>query len=1134
MQLLVCEICAHHNRAQARYCGACGYPLVAPGAEEAPLAPPPVAPGLAIGPHGRYRLHELIGKGGFGEAYLAEDVQLQRLCLIKRLAIAAEADPATARQISVNFAREAHLLARLNHPGHQSIPEIYEYLPREHCLVMKYITGQSLDRVLKRRAEPLPEGEALRFIRDVCAALEYMHAHAHGPILHRDLKPSNIMLDTTGRIWLIDFGLARSMPDGQPRPAPAEGAWGGTYGYMPPEQQRGQPTPRSDIFALGATLYELVTGRHPIRPGTPFVPAQQHNPRLRPEVDQVILRCMDRDPAARPQAGELLAILEDLLASANIPAPPEPIRPPEVDLLVGRDAAIAAIERLMAATRCVALVGMPGVGKTALAVTLARRRSHPDAIFWHRFHPGEGADLVLTRMAGWLARRRHPACWQQIQRHYQAGRPITPEIQAEYLAQTPGFGGCTLVLDDLHVIAANPAIAPILDRLRQAGAPDPPTIIVTSRSVLDRLTPEHIIPVQGLGPASVEALLSLRRLQLDAAGRDQLWRATEGNPQFLTLAIDALRGSGDPQRLLRHLVDTDQIGRYLLAQVDAQLTDPERAVMQAVAILLGYGGTRQAIEALLGGASLRRELAALVDRQLLKAEYEEIGASYAQHAMVQAFYYDLPGAHERRALHRRAGDYYAGAGRAPLSAARHYLQAGAHPQAAALLIATPWELFNQGHAGAVAELAAAIPEAALSPELRTALWTVHGEAAVILGDEATARRLLDQAQAAGAAEPPVRTARRFRLLAQLYEQRGDHLRAESCCRRGLELADQPGETAVRTETARLYTQLAITLMRTDDRPGAIRACQAGLAALPPEPATPGERAALLQRLATLEGLDGYESAIGALEQSLGLARQAGDQRLTAQVLHNLGHFCANGGRLDEATASLEESIRLRERIGDRAGTIDTLNTLGLVCLSRGDRAAAAQHYQAGCALAEQFGRRDSLAGLLLSIGQLHYEAGEPAEAEASLARGGAIFAELGEVGEQSRCLALRGDVALASGDPALARGYGRQALDLARRAGNAQLEACALRVLGEAALAMADPATAQADLARAWELMAAIGDRYDQALILGAQARLAFARDDIPAARHLARQSLELARANHIPHLVPAMEALLQPAGRSA
>ncbi|PDW01758.1 hypothetical protein [Candidatus Viridilinea mediisalina] len=128
-QTLACHSCGHANRLVARYCGACGRLLAA---EQR------FALGTLLGADGRYRVEQRLGAGGFGEAYLVEDGQLQRLCVAKRLKLQPTWSPERTRTIVEHFEREAQLLVALNNPGHPNIPEIFAYLPASHCLVMKY------------------------------------------------------------------------------------------------------------------------------------------------------------------------------------------------------------------------------------------------------------------------------------------------------------------------------------------------------------------------------------------------------------------------------------------------------------------------------------------------------------------------------------------------------------------------------------------------------------------------------------------------------------------------------------------------------------------------------------------------------------------------------------------------------------------------------------------------------------------------------------------------------------------------------------------------------------------------------------------------------------------------------------
>ena len=210
---------------------------------------------------GRYRLREKLGQGGMGSVYLAEDTLLPgRLVAVKE-----NADTSTAAQSQ--FKREALLLARLRHPN---LPQVMDYFIEadgKQYLVMDYVPGDNLMELMRKRQKPLPVAEALGIIEQVMQALAYMHAWRDPengrvrPVIHRDIKPANIKRTPEGRIVLVDFGIAKV--DSGTMTDTAVSAKALTPGYAPLEQYGGGTDARSDIYALGATLYALLTGKAP-------------------------------------------------------------------------------------------------------------------------------------------------------------------------------------------------------------------------------------------------------------------------------------------------------------------------------------------------------------------------------------------------------------------------------------------------------------------------------------------------------------------------------------------------------------------------------------------------------------------------------------------------------------------------------------------------------------------------------------------------------------------------------------------------------------------------------------------------------------------------------------------------------
>lgn len=195
--------------------------------------------------------------GGMGAVYRARDKNFKavRLVAVKEM-ISHVTDPIVRKNIFQIFEREANILATLRHPA---IPRIYDYfiIGDRAYLVLEFIHGKNLEQVLAETQGFLPEEQVLSWAVELCDVLEYLHAHKPEPIIFRDVKPSNIMSTLQNHIALVDFGIAKVFESGQ------KNTMVGTQGYSPPDQYRGEATPKVDIYALGATLHHLITLRDP-------------------------------------------------------------------------------------------------------------------------------------------------------------------------------------------------------------------------------------------------------------------------------------------------------------------------------------------------------------------------------------------------------------------------------------------------------------------------------------------------------------------------------------------------------------------------------------------------------------------------------------------------------------------------------------------------------------------------------------------------------------------------------------------------------------------------------------------------------------------------------------------------------
>ena len=325
MATVTCRYCGTENRADATFCNNCGgalKPITAP-------SHPATAAGPALGAYarsshptpsnatgrlspqsllaGHYLILKNVGQGGMAAVYQATDLKTRATVAIKEMSqdglSSTELDEALA-----SFAAEARMLRELRHPN---LPRVYETFSEHarHYLVMDFIEGQTLEqRQQAAGGGALPQAQVLEWARQLCSVLSYLHTR-RPPIIFRDLKPANIMVTPTGQVKLIDFGIARVFAPGRAHDTQVLG----TPGFAPPEQYgKTQTDNRADVYALGCTLYQLLTGYDPAL--TPFnlPPLRSRNPSVAPSVQSAIERAtkIDRDarhPTVDDFARELLA-----------------------------------------------------------------------------------------------------------------------------------------------------------------------------------------------------------------------------------------------------------------------------------------------------------------------------------------------------------------------------------------------------------------------------------------------------------------------------------------------------------------------------------------------------------------------------------------------------------------------------------------------------------------------------------------------------------------------------------------------------------------------------------------------------------------------------------------------------------
>jgi serine/threonine protein kinase len=333
-----CDTCGAANRSQAAFCFACGQPLSHSGSKHSRPTT-----GLLVYNHllkQRYRILQQVGKGGFGAVYKAADLQFgNRLVAIKEMS-QNSLNAQELAEATTAFNREALLLAGLTHPN---LPRIYEQFTDvgRWYLVMDFIEGETMEEHLdKMSGKKLPIDKVIEIGIQLCMVLEYLHRR-QPPIIFRDLKPANIMLTPHGHVYLIDFGIARHFKPGQAKDTTALGS----SGYAAPEQYgRTQTTPRADIYGLGATLHQMVSGNDPSDTPFHFASLQLLNHPILSRLEKLIMQMLEMDANKRPGTvaivrQEMQSIATQYLVSkthplySNVPPAYQPPKPSQIPAL---------------------------------------------------------------------------------------------------------------------------------------------------------------------------------------------------------------------------------------------------------------------------------------------------------------------------------------------------------------------------------------------------------------------------------------------------------------------------------------------------------------------------------------------------------------------------------------------------------------------------------------------------------------------------------------------------------------------------------------------------------------------------------------------------------------------------------
>jgi tetratricopeptide (TPR) repeat protein len=932
----------------------------------------------------RYRITRFIARGGMGEVYEAEDLELGVRVALKTV----RADAEGRGQATERLKREIQLARQVTHPNVCRIFDLVRHArPGEPgadvlCLTMELLAGETLLERLRRTGSLAPEA-ALPIVEQITSALGA--AHRVG-VVHRDFKSPNVMLVPDGtngelRAVVTDFGLARASTGPDSTTLTATARITGTPAYMAPEQIEGKPVgAAADIYALGIVMYEMVTGRRPFtgedslavavkRLTEPPPSPRSHRPDLDPVWEAVILACLRRDPAERFTSAEDVAraLRGERVAAAR------------------RFSPALRRRRRLAAAGLATLLFLGGLGYWA-----SRPRKAAEA------PPGISArarPVVAVLDFKDLGRKQDDA-WLSAA----LSEMIASELAAGESVRVVGGDDVARMKRDLSLEHAE-VLGP--ERLARVGAHlGADRVVVGSYLVMGPATARRLrLDLRVESTADGEILASFNEAGPELELFDLVSRAgarlrtSLGAPALSAAQADALRASvpSTPQAVrsyaegLAKLRSLDAVGARPLLEA-AVRGDPERALFHAALAqalsALGYDADarRHAKDAFDRAATLSRE-----ERLLVEARYRETTKEWERASEIYRSLWNFFPDNLEYGLRLAAAEEKAGRRKEALATvqALHRLPPpdGEDPRIDLAEARIAYRLADFARQAAAAERAAGKAEARGARALVAEARIQAAEAARSLGESERALALHGEAQAIfDAAGDRSGVARSLAGMANVHYRRGDLDQAGQLFEKALAVHRQTGNEFAVAWTLHSFANV---LSERGDLAGSRRVQEQALA-IHRRIGDRGGEAGSLGNIASLLQYQGDLSGARRMhEQALAIFREVAEKGSAAIELNNLATVRLAQGELAEAQALLEEALAIKRETGNRSSVAFSLDDLGEVAAARGDLASARRHYDEAVRIREELGQKVRATESRLALAELSLDEGRASEAEAA-------------------------------------------------------------------------------------------------------------------------------------------------------
>jgi tetratricopeptide (TPR) repeat protein len=945
-----------------------------------------------------YRIVEKIGAGGMGEVYRAHDERLGRDVALKVLLSSTLADSNAIKL----FRNEAQILCKLNHPN---IATVHDFDTQDGVsfLVMEYITGVTLD---KKLAEGLPsEKEAVRLGVQLAQGLQAAH---DAGIVHRDLKPGNLRITPDGRLKILDFGLSKLL---QPRGLDvtqsftSSHAMAGTLPYMAPEQLKGEPADtRSDIYAAGAVLYEMVTGQRPF----PEIlvprlidsilhqipqPPSEFNRQLSPAMQSLILKALEKEPSFRYQsAREMQVDLERLNASSAVESNLhlEGFRPAPLSVRVRRRKMLAA--GIAAALLIAALLGL---------ITWQFR----DRLF-SKPRTGDGTTSVVS---GGVKSRRSVAVlgFKNLSKEPSEAwlsdalaEELTSELAAAGKLRTIPGEVVSRMKMDLSLGDAETYAPDTLKKIRRNISTD---LVVFGTYLVD--------DQKGDKPIRLDL-----RVQETQSGETLASMVETGTQTDLNALINR---AGEA---LRQKLNAGEVSPAEAAQLHASLpANSETAKLYAE------------------GLAKLRLFDAVAARDLLEKSVESDPKFALGHAALAEAWSALGNDAKARDEAAKAKQLSTELSREDqLSIQGRYLELNADWEKAIETYRSLWEFFpdnlDYGLRLAGVQTSAGKGQEALGTleEMRKLQAPLGDDPRIDLQQATAAKSLSDFKTEKAADEQALRKAEGARLVSAqasldecwAFYSLGELEDAKKSCNQAKDAFALAGD---RKESARAITRLANILVKQGNLDGALELHQQALQNMR-EVGSRKDIAGALVNIAIVQGdrgnLDGAKTGYA---EALKISREGNDKQHVVEYENDLASVFQMEGDFPKAKQMYEQVLTAAREVGDSGGAAAALSNLGMVLYLEGDLPAAQKHLLEASRLSEKLGMESDVASILDALGDVLLARDELDSAEKNYRKAFDIRQKLGAKGDVANSKVSLGKLALELGQASQAEGLAREA-----------------------------------------------------------------------------------------------------------